>query len=51
MIEDYDNKTTQTKGKLVFSEFKKVRGFARRFTGRRLPATKNVFLFFSYVRI
>lgn len=24
MIEDYDNKKTQTKGKLVFSEFKKV---------------------------
>lgn len=24
MIEDYDNKKTETKGKLVFSEFKKV---------------------------
>lgn len=24
MIEDYDSKATKTKGKLVFSEFKKV---------------------------
>jgi hypothetical protein len=27
MIEDYDSKKTQTKGKLVFSEFKKVVNF------------------------
>jgi len=27
MIEDYDGKKTETKGKLVFSEFKKVEYF------------------------
>jgi len=27
MIEDYDGKRTETKGKLVFSEFKKVEHF------------------------
>lgn len=43
MIEDYDGKATKTKGKLIFSEFKKVNSI---FTSYSMRLIKIIFCLF-----